>query len=1007
MNNEQNLDDILKLLQESVDNLDSSEDMSEDNDPSDADLSTEDLQKKLEARYFSEGVSGNHESDTSYELDSDFLAEFSSVDIDDTDIEKAETVNSEITDMAGDRTDVEDLVAEETVDPDMTEEIEELEEVEEPEELEEIEELEEVEELEEPEKLEEVEEFTELEVSEAVEASDEYDETENFGGIEDNDELGDLAELCELENCYVSTPSACEEPIKIGHSSPVVTLEPSKPENIEEAVENEATDDELFEEADDDELFEEATDDGYDVIDTQTIIDEEVQAEKVNKVTEEKEDEAVCKSTFDEYSAFPKEKPKSFKALMMDYGRPDPIPSPKKIEEELAVSDGLEDETPDIGDILSDFADDAPTKEDRMNTSMKELMTSLGCEDELECVSAEAIGEVYGEFTDTKEKDDEESSAETVEKNRYTYKKGIAIATVKLVVCAIMTAVMFLYDTLPIFDVDFIGLADYVLYPGAYVMIGAQLLLICAVCLWRPMWGGIKRLMTAYPNIYSMAAVMVAFNIAYDTVFFITGNYKPLETPMFHFLCGAILTGISIYELQMRIRESAAFDIYSTDVAKFTLTYDKSKHSIGEKMYSGGFSRSKKVYSPSPVTYPKGFLKAIRENGSFGNGIFSSLMIIAVGIGVLLALALMIAGRSLDESVVAAMTSVMVLLPVSAVTAITLPLSISSIRLKKRGIALTGREMIRKYGEKNALVFGDLHLFKKCDPRQIGFVCYEKLQTKNILASLNILYSRIGGPMGSAFSNIPDECKAKTIRVRRITKSGIEAVVDKSHTLIVGDIEFLRRYGIEFPSAPVSKSNGKNATLYISLDGRASAKLTAVYCVEPLFDMLIERLSAEKIHCVIETYDPMINTAFVARQRKKGRAPISVVHKNAADINCGVRNAKKGSDHGILALSSRLKLAEAVVWCARLCKLEKINNIIIYSTIGVGFVTVLLLSVFGIIPCIIQYLLLAYFLCIVAAVFAVTLGLLPRRNYFSVAAMEAEDAALEETNNKQEERKDK
>ena len=51
--------------------------------------------------------------------------------------------------------------------------------------------------------------------------------------------------------------------------------------------------------------------------------------------------------------------------------------------------------------------------------------------------------------------------------------------------------------------------------------------------------------------------------------------------------------------------------------------------------------------------------------------------------------------------------------------------------------------------------------------------------------------------------------------------------------------------------------------------------------------------------------------------------------------------------------------------------------------------------------------LLAYFLCVVAAVVAVTLGLLPRRNYFSVAAMEAEDAALEETNNKQEERKDK
>ena len=377
-----------------------------------------------------------------------------------------------------------------------------------------------------------------------------------------------------------------------------------------------------------------------------------------------------------------------------------------------------------------------------------------------------------------------------------------------------------------------------------------------------------------------------------------------------------------------------------------------------------------------------------------------SLILLSVGVGVLLCIALMIAGHTLEEGAIAAMSAVMTLLPVTAVPAIALPLSLSGLRLKKRGIALTGREMIRKYGSEHAIVFNDLHLFKKCDPKRVGFVCYEKLQMKNVLAALNILYSRIGGPMGEIFANIPDDCMAKSIRIRRITRSGIEAVVDKSHTLVVGDVEFLRRYGIEFPRSEAGlKGIGadKNAVLYISLDGRATAKLTAAYCVEPFFDMIIERLSKEGIHCVIETYDPMINTSFVAKQRKAGRAPVSVVHKNAADINRIASKAKKRSDHGILAVSSRLKLAEAVVWCARLCKIEKINDIVLYVSLGLGALAVILVSVFAAVPFFMQYLLLFYILAVIGALLFITLGYLPKKNYFSVAELEREDAERSQT----------
>ena len=279
------------------------------------------------------------------------------------------------------------------------------------------------------------------------------------------------------------------------------------------------------------------------------------------------------------------------------------------------------------------------------------------------------------------------------------------------------------------------------------------------------------------------------------------------------------------------------------------------------------------------------FSEAMGDPADLGNRVMRTLILGAVLLGIIIEFVFLIIGRTMIESAAAATAAMFALLPLGAAISWVIPAFASSMRLTDRGIALTGRKMIKKYGGENAVVFNDLHLFKKCEPKNVGFVCYEEGKTAAVLAALGILYSRIGGPMCEVFSNVPEEYAARRIRVRRITRSGVEAVIDKSHILVVGDAEFMRRYGIVFPSSEGQARNGRNTTLYVSYDGRATAKLTAVYKVEPLFDMLIERLAKEGIHCVIETYDPMISAELISRVRPFKGAPVNVVHKSAADYS--------------------------------------------------------------------------------------------------------------------------
>ena len=715
--------------------------------------------------------------------------------------------------------------------------------------------------------------------------------------------------------------------------------------------------------------------------------EEFIETEKIAEAEETVVVEETAEVEEVEIEEAPIQKNMSFKSMIMDYGKPDPTPGDEN--EKDMPRDESEDDTPDVGSILSDFA--TPAKDDvrEENRAAREFMSKLGCEDELDDIPMDSLREVLSAYSETTNETAVNSNDEAViNERRERYRKETFISALRAIGCFAMTVILFFYDFLPTVGVKFLGISDYTNYPGAYVLFGTQLLVISAVILWKPMIDGVKKLATLYPNMYSMAAVMVGMNVAYDLIFLISNGYDPFTTPMFHCISSAVLTCVAISALVSDIRRVKAYDIYISDVSKFNLSIDNDRNSIANKMYSGGFSKDKKVYIPTVATSPKGFSKAMSENGGFDSSISSSLVFGAVIMSVIISLIFMIAGMSISEAAAVMMVTVFVLLPIGALLGMTLPYIISVFSLSKRGIALTSRRTVKHYADAKVMVFNDLHIFKKCDPKNVGFVAYDKNCTRDVIAALQILYSRIGGPMATSFDNLSDDMRAKRIRVRRIAKNGIEALVDRKHVLIVGELSFLSRYGVKFPGATSSNEKSGNASIYVSLDGRASAMISAKYEIEPVFDMLIERLSAEGGHCVIETYDPIINTAFVSALRRKGNAPISVVHKNAADINVSVENRQKPrSDNGILAVSSRYKLIEGVVWCNRISKAEKLINVAGYVAAGIGLVIALLLAVLGIIPAEYQFILLAYGVLLFAVSLGITIYCVPGKNYFTVAAL--------------------
>lgn len=633
--------------------------------------------------------------------------------------------------------------------------------------------------------------------------------------------------------------------------------------------------------------------------------------------------------------------------------------------------------------------------EDDIQDAIFDLMQQLGCEDELSELEDENLSEEMRQAFVSPEEQETISSEETEERCREYQNRKIR-SMVAMLATGVIALVLFFYDLIPFLGGEFNGIISHRDYPAAYLMIGFQLLLLSAFFLGKPILTGVRRMLSLRPDLYSVVSLMLIVNFAYDLTVLIFGCDA---LPTFHFLTALMICSVAIGEYVLLLREMQVFSIYSTEAGKtqYTLLQSEGKNSVASQMYRGGLDSTKKIYSPVAVEFPKSFFNSMRED-VIGNRVISAVILPSILLSVIAMLASILLDGGVHVAAITVMVFLFATLPLNAVAAICIPLCTSATRLQKRGIALTEKKMIDQYAECDMITYHDLHLFKSCNTNDTGIVFYEQDQMTAVLGSLQILYSTIEGPMAEVFSDLPESYRFDSIRIRRIFRNGIEAFIDKKMILLVGDASFMQRYGLEFPVEEISRGR---STLCISLNGKVSAKMSVKYTTEPIFEMLAERLYKAGVQVVIETFDPMIQAGLVASARQIGDSPISVFHKSVSQLKQKeITRAQQSAEIGVLATSSRLKLAEALIWSKRLYEIRKLNNIMTGVSCAFGAILATLALMLGFMENMHQYWLLLLAIFPHMAIVIMTFIMLPKKNYFSVEACREEILAQKEAQQK-------
>ena len=935
-----------------------SDDVIENSYNSTDDLSPEELQRKLRMQFAADGdVAGDSEDDP-YHIDADFLA------------------------------DAEEL----TVESEYTEEINEIKENKGVEENEiEIEEKD-YEDIEEVEKIEDLEEIEEIEVDKGIEEDEAFEEIEEIEVGEDLEEEFE-EELEDLEEIEVD-----QEDQKVLEEFIIEDVTDEDDITFDELVELEESDGIQFTKIDLDD-------------DVELLVDDDITFEDLELIETAGDTLVLTKIDIDEQP--PEE---SFRSLFVnDKYVVEPVENIEQTEPVAEADEKAVSEADDDDDYLSEiFAEEVQTKQAdvldaydisdtdeasqvTLDSSEMSLLMQFGCD-------ADKLSKFAVKSDDEPQKDASETKVSKRKKilevhEKYAHRRVNAL--LRLIISGFFAFGLLFYDGLPIIGVELPGIMNREYYFVSYLLLGFQLVALCLLPSYKQIWTGAKKLFSIRPDVYSIVVALAGTVLIYDfTLLFVNDGSIP---PVFHFALACVMVFVQLLEFQIISTEKRCFEMFFFDeiseneerTQKFTLYKSKGKNSTAEKLYAGGVAREKAVYTPFEIQSTEAVISALQKQSRRRD--FSMVAFIpSLAFSLVLWLVSLIITGHLWISLCSLIVSMLITLPIVGALFMWLPFDRFSAKSKRAGYSFASQASMEEYSDSNIFVFKDTHLFSRVEASSVNMVLYDSTTKDVLLGCLDAVYSKIGGPMENTFSR-GDKKRFDNCRIARVAKNGVEAVVEKNYSVLIGTELFMARYGISFPNASLNNKEDQVFTLCVSINGRTTARLAVRYSVNDMFNMFSTRLMEDGIYCAVETFDPMISTELISRLMPDKKAPISIVHLNAQnlvekDINSRDKFMFDVEDRelGVIALTSRLNLAVALCDAKRMKKMATRVNLLSIGLCILGAILAFLAVWFKISEYINELYVILYWMAGIGGFCGLVFGTLPKSTRFSFEAFKAE-----------------
>lgn len=610
----------------------------------------------------------------------------------------------------------------------------------------------------------------------------------------------------------------------------------------------------------------------------------------------------------------------------------------EEISEEMEEQGGESAAAPVFGELpLAE--DGAEASQDPVNAAIDEtdinLMVAFGLEEQLEQKMGAGAAEEATARIDAEHKEKTEQYRRAME-YEYTdrsqtpqvadaYKFALGALKIKMAAAALLTVLLFFYENITIFGVQFAGALDPAVYPVVYIMVSLQMtLLVCAMA-YEQIFAGFRNLFTMRPTPESVVSVLTVFSVIYSAV--IACTVQPgVEPVLFNFPVAVTALMSLVFTYFNTKREVFSFNIVSSKRPKYVFKRLAPAENAAESQAFGATDEdSPDVLRITRTEFVDGYFDRtstiLNSTRVYVGALLSAIAAAAVLMGVFAR----IGGSTGQEAVTVSYLALVAGVPLSLFFTYSYPFYKANREAYEYDSTIIGEKSLEEYAGAAIVSFEDKDVFPSYGVKVQNIKIYNNNRIDRVLYYAASAFGAAGGPLSDVFdlATMEMEC-SQQVEVLSAGVGYLETSVD-GRQILFGRSDVLTELGFEIPLDVVEEDSyvqGDLSILYMLRDGNLIAKMYVRYVMEADFEFILKQFAKGGTCVCVKTFDPNIDEEMIFSKVRGRKYPLKVV-RNTEGCETMAR-----ADSGIVTRGTTKSLLQVVSYCDMVLSVKNTNTII-------------------------------------------------------------------------------
>ncbi|MBQ4354279.1 MAG: hypothetical protein IJC71_05235 [Clostridia bacterium] len=520
---------------------------------------------------------------------------------------------------------------------------------------------------------------------------------------------------------------------------------------------------------------------------------------------------------------------------------------------------------------------------------------------------------------------------------------------VKLVICAVFTGILLVFENISVLTglftgsaKQFAGVLDPAVYPGVYIMISLQIMLLACLCAYEEIVSGLKNIFRGTPNPESMTALLMIAGIIYSAVLAHIIEV-PNEPVMFNFVAALSALLTIVYAIYNNKREKMNFRIIANKKPKHIVRRLLDEESECEAKAFADADDVCDVMKIEKADFIDGFFGRLRAPEA-GTGIFMTfIMGVSVAIAVLFGLFINVRGG--DGSMVARViyAAMLMLTPLSVYMTFSYPFYRANAAAKEYDSAIIGEAALEEYSNASIISFDDKNVFPSYSVKVQNIRIYNNARIDRVLYYAASAFAYAGGPLQDVFEVATKDMGTSSNVQIFDTESGFLATQVDGVNIIFGSCAALRSRGLDISDDAAQDDvdfSDELEIMYMFRENKLVAKMYIQYVMDSDIDLILKQFSGSGLYVCVRTYDPNIDERMIARKLNMKRMPLKIVRYASAD-EVGICSEKV--DSGLVTCGTPKSLLQVISYCGKVLHTKKTNIALSVLSVMIGVAILILL----------------------------------------------------------------